>query len=430
LYGECFQSKAPPLDFLNRWLAQHGLPGDVADKYVRFDQGGELGRCTAVVDLFSNAGYKVETTAPDSSHQNGPGERPHQTIADAMRTMLAGANLPMKFWPYAFHHFLRISNTTVHGDKDATPFELCSGSRPDLSLLRVFGCRIYALPARPRRPDKLISDARVGIFLGYAKSMKNVLYFDNRTETVKMAQHVAFDEAMNDLSNKPPNAQLLGSVDHPDPDTLNLDSAVENFNISTLPFADLTTVRVSLDLNAPSPMGFDFCDCSQLHRAFVHRVTRAATSFSLAKFRKRFIGSYIVSVNGVPTFSSASISTVLDELRNSPSAPATIDVVLAPERKANLNFSGSGSPLHLRLHDLRRICALRFAPTDPHQSAAEVRLAVDNYEQLLSDHELAAMIHRLQTDCMTDEERQLKSFTRNQLRKLSNWLEWDAAFDA
>jgi hypothetical protein len=85
------------LDFLNRWLVQHGLPGDVADKYVRFDQGGELGRCTAVVDLFSNAGYKVETTAPDSSHQNGPGERPHQTIADAMRSMLAGANLPMKF---------------------------------------------------------------------------------------------------------------------------------------------------------------------------------------------------------------------------------------------------------------------------------------------------------------------------------------------
>jgi histone deacetylase 1/2 len=128
LYGECFQSKAPPLDFLNRWLVQHGLPGNVADKYVRFDQGGELGRCTAFVDLFSNAGYKVETTAPDSSHQNGPGERPHQTIADAMRTMLAGANLPMKFWPYAFHHFLRIYNTTVHGDKDATPFELCSGS--------------------------------------------------------------------------------------------------------------------------------------------------------------------------------------------------------------------------------------------------------------------------------------------------------------
>jgi hypothetical protein len=72
------------------------------------------------VDLILNASYKVKTTASDSLNQNGPGEQPHQTIADAMRTMLAGPNLPMKFWPYAFHHFLRIYNTTVHGDKDAS----------------------------------------------------------------------------------------------------------------------------------------------------------------------------------------------------------------------------------------------------------------------------------------------------------------------
>jgi hypothetical protein len=71
---------------------------------------------------------------------------------------------------------------------------------------------------------------------------------------------------MIDLSNKPPNAQLLGSVDHPDPHTLNMDSAVENFDISTSPFAKLTTVRVSLDSNDSSPMGFYFCDCSQLHQ--------------------------------------------------------------------------------------------------------------------------------------------------------------------
>jgi hypothetical protein len=118
--------------------------------------------------------------------------------------MLAGAALPMKFWPYAFQHFLHIYNVTVHGDQDASPSELCSGSRPNLSLLRVFGCRVYALPARPRRPDKLVSDACIGIFLGYAKTLKNVVYFDTVTETVKTAQHVAFDEAMHDLPEKPP----------------------------------------------------------------------------------------------------------------------------------------------------------------------------------------------------------------------------------
>jgi len=61
------------------------------------DQGGELGRCPDIVTLFESTGYSVELTAPDSSHQNGPGERPHRTISDAIRTMLAGAGLEPKF---------------------------------------------------------------------------------------------------------------------------------------------------------------------------------------------------------------------------------------------------------------------------------------------------------------------------------------------
>jgi len=77
LHGTIFHSKAPPIEFLNTWLAQYGLPNSIADKYVRFDLGGELGCCTDVVKLFQQAGYAVEPTAPDSSHQNGPGECPH-----------------------------------------------------------------------------------------------------------------------------------------------------------------------------------------------------------------------------------------------------------------------------------------------------------------------------------------------------------------
>jgi hypothetical protein len=57
------------LGFLKQCLDQHGLSTDVLDKYVQFNQGGELGCYTAVVDLILNASYKVKTTAPDSSHQ-------------------------------------------------------------------------------------------------------------------------------------------------------------------------------------------------------------------------------------------------------------------------------------------------------------------------------------------------------------------------
>jgi hypothetical protein len=158
-----------------RWLAQHGLPANVPDEYVRFDIGGELGHSPDVCELFQKAGYAIEPTVPNSSHQNGPGKRSHQTIGDTIRAMLGGAALPPKFWPYAFHHFLCLYNVTVHCDKPASPFELCTGQQPNLRYLRVFGCRVYALPARARRSAKIVSDASVGIFLGFSKTMKNVL---------------------------------------------------------------------------------------------------------------------------------------------------------------------------------------------------------------------------------------------------------------
>ena len=71
---------------------------------MRFDQGGDLGACKELLDMFEAAGYDIELTAPGHSHQNGPVERPHRTIGDALRAMLKGAGLPAKFWPYAFHY--------------------------------------------------------------------------------------------------------------------------------------------------------------------------------------------------------------------------------------------------------------------------------------------------------------------------------------
>ena len=74
LFGTTFCSKAPPIDYLNQWLAKHGLPHDVPNKYVHFDLGGELGHCTMIVELFKKASYSVEPTSSNASHQNGPSE--------------------------------------------------------------------------------------------------------------------------------------------------------------------------------------------------------------------------------------------------------------------------------------------------------------------------------------------------------------------
>jgi len=49
--------------------------------------------CTQVSERTIISGKEellVEPTAPDSSHQNGPGEHPHQSIAESLCAMLGG----------------------------------------------------------------------------------------------------------------------------------------------------------------------------------------------------------------------------------------------------------------------------------------------------------------------------------------------------
>ena len=65
----------------------------------------------------------------DSSHQNGPVERQYRTVADGMRAMLLGANLDVKFWPYAFKHYVRIRNSLPSRDQDKSPTEIALGQK-------------------------------------------------------------------------------------------------------------------------------------------------------------------------------------------------------------------------------------------------------------------------------------------------------------
>jgi GAG-pre-integrase domain len=95
VFGKTFQTKAPPIKWRNQWLA-HYTP-NAPDKTVHFDQGGKLGRCRTILDLFKNFGYSIELTGTDASHQNGSVERTHKTIGNMMRTLLNGADLSRKF---------------------------------------------------------------------------------------------------------------------------------------------------------------------------------------------------------------------------------------------------------------------------------------------------------------------------------------------
>jgi len=178
------------------------------------DQGGESCRSKAIRDLFENEfGYKMRVTGTGAHHQNGLVERANQTMDKAIRAMLIGAGLPVKFWPYAFRHFLRIKNSALpRRDSAESAHQKLHGEKDDLGLLRTFGCRLWVKILAWQNRAKCTQDTKKGIFLGHrTNTLKNIAWYDPLTDRVKCGYHVRFDEGFNALPlwQLPPNVALM-----------------------------------------------------------------------------------------------------------------------------------------------------------------------------------------------------------------------------
>jgi hypothetical protein len=138
-------------------------------------------------------GYEVNTTAADSSSQNGIVERPHRTLKERMRCMMYSARLGTEFWADALLHATWLYNRTYHSKIKMTPLQAFSGQVPSLDSLITFGAKITA--KKPgNRPTTLNPWSYDGIFLGYQNTMHNIKYWDINTGAIKTAKHDSKDE--------------------------------------------------------------------------------------------------------------------------------------------------------------------------------------------------------------------------------------------
>ena len=282
------------------------------------DGGGELGKSSDIRDTFENFGYAIQPTGPDSSRQNGPGEQPHQTIGDALRAMLSGANLRPNFWPYAFYHYIRLYNFIPHGTRPSSPHEMCGSELPNLSKLGTFGCRVHVRPTTAQY-GKLVPNSRVGIFLGYSRTLKVLYYYDVNSAIVQTATHARFDEGMNDLDDAPPpNVQVLRQLDHDGnlpPDKFDLSPL--DLSVSDDPF-DRLLDTLSLDLVCDHPtLGFEIAECQIRKRAYIKNILPDTTAARIKNARRKYIGSFVVSVNDNPVFTATSAVDALNIVGNS-----------------------------------------------------------------------------------------------------------------
>ncbi|GLI67437.1 hypothetical protein VaNZ11_011630, partial [Volvox africanus] len=84
---------------------------------------------------------------------------------------LAESGVPKKWWHEALYTASYLRNRSPSLGKPKTPFELFTGSVPDVSHLRVFGCVVY-IHVPKGQGDKLDPRARKGTLLGYEPNSK------------------------------------------------------------------------------------------------------------------------------------------------------------------------------------------------------------------------------------------------------------------
>ena len=429
------RDKTPPVDFLSSFIANY--KPNVPHCRVRFDGGGELGGNSAIHDLFSSAGYDVEVTSPDTSSAIGLAERPHRTIAGAVRTMLYSAGLDIKYWPFALQYHVLIHNCLPHGDRPDSAFTMCTGRRFNVSRLRVFGCRVYALPTE-KRDVKLDVHARPGIFLGYRKSLGNALYIDSATGKVKQARHLSFDEGMQDSDSPPPYVKFLQNPDlELDPIDLDREAPID---VSLSPFSRVTDVNCVFRPQDEHALGIIFGVCPKFRRAYASDFTRPLGPYTIEKSRRNFLGGYITKIDDSPVFSIDDIARVLQSLSQLELPPTTICVRISSDLRSDLADTRPPA-LTLRPVDIRRIAAMTLVAGEGTASSQRAQLRETAATPLLSatppdpdDLQVRSApdlleMRKLSNDHMTEEEKALPSFTLKRLMRLSNWPEWQAADD-
>ena len=148
-------------------------------------------------DLQSN----LSLSAPYTPEQNSFIERVWGSRFGTARVLMAAANLPVRFHPWAVRMANWLHNRLPSAQRgNKSPYELATGRRPDMSRLRAFGCAAAVLrPTATRIVDKgykkLTADhAEFGIYLGPSEEHPAHTVYVADSGSIRSSAHVLFDE--------------------------------------------------------------------------------------------------------------------------------------------------------------------------------------------------------------------------------------------
>jgi len=172
-------------------------------KAFQEDKGGEY--MSNDFDAYLRAeGIERRHTTRNRPQQNGSAERANRTIMEAVVAALAESGLPQSFWLEALASFIHVwnrlpSSSTALKSTATTPYELWYKKKPDLSHLRVWGCRAYVHVQKDKR-KKLDWHMTPCIFIGFPSNYQGWKCWDPASKKTVISERVEFDERHFPLS--------------------------------------------------------------------------------------------------------------------------------------------------------------------------------------------------------------------------------------
>jgi len=115
--------------------------------------------------------------------------------------MLNESKFPKYFLADAVYTAAYVFNRTlIRPILQKTPYELCKGTKPSVSHLRVFGCKCFVLNNGKDNLGKFDAKFNEGVHIGYALTGHAYRVFNKRLLIVEESMHVVFDEADHSIS--------------------------------------------------------------------------------------------------------------------------------------------------------------------------------------------------------------------------------------
>ncbi|CAG9134816.1 unnamed protein product [Plutella xylostella] len=162
-------------------------------KVLRTDNGTEF--CSKVFEKYlQDAGVIHQKTCPYTPEQNGLCERLNRSVVEKARCLIYDAGLSKRFWGEAVNTAVYLRNRSIaSGLNNRTPYEIWTGSKPDVSNLRIFGSKTMVHVPKERRL-KWDKKAHQCILVGYSDNVKGYRVYNPNNDNVTIARDIVVIE--------------------------------------------------------------------------------------------------------------------------------------------------------------------------------------------------------------------------------------------